>query len=386
MVNMTTTKKINYFDESLKEYKNLRSNNKEIPNLLLHVCCGACSAFPLIYLIDLFNITIYFSNSNIYPLEEFNKRKEALEKYVDIINKKFNKNIKIIVDNYNYEEFKKDLIPFKDEKEGLNRCKICISKRLNRLFEYAKDNNYSLVSTVMSVSRNKDVYYINEVGKSLEDKYNNIKFLVFDFKKFNGQDIGVAITKNTIFIVKIIVVVNFQKEVMSVAISVVIPIHNAEVELERCLKSVLEQSFELNYEVLCILDGSNTKTYQIVQDFYQEYPRKVKIFETNFFDPGLVRNFGIEQSQGEYIFFVDGDDFLEEECLEDLYNKANKSKAEVVIGNYYNFYPKINKRRTSSFLRNFLSQKTILLKKLLTKLLKIFEYVDMYGIRYINAK
>ena len=47
----------------------------------------------------------------------------------------------------------------------------------------------------MSVSRNKDVYYINEVGKSLEGKYNNIKFLVFDFKKFNGQDIGVAITK-----------------------------------------------------------------------------------------------------------------------------------------------------------------------------------------------
>ena len=75
-------------------------------------------------------------------------------------------------------------------------------------------------------------------------------------------------------------VVNFQREVMSVAISVVIPIHNAEVELERCLKSVLEQSFELNYEVLCILDGSNTKTYQIVQDFYQEYPRKIKIFET----------------------------------------------------------------------------------------------------------
>ena len=167
-------------------------------------------------------------------------------------------------------------------------------------------------------------------------------------------------------------VVNFQKEVMSVAISVVIPIHNAEVELERCLKSVLEQSFELNYEVLCILDGSNTKTYQIVQDFYQEYPRKVKIFETNFFDPGLVRNFGIEQSQGEYIFFVDGDDFLEEECLEDLYNKANKSKAEVVIGNYYNFYPKINKRRTSSFLRNFLSQKNYTSKEVAYKVIKDF--------------
>ena len=84
---------------------------------------------------------------------------------------------KITKNNYNYEVFKKDLIPFKDEKEGLNRCKICISKRLNRLFEYAKDNNYSLVSTVMSLSRNKDVNYINEVGKSLEDKYNNIKFV-----------------------------------------------------------------------------------------------------------------------------------------------------------------------------------------------------------------
>lgn len=192
----TTIPKINYYNESLKQYKELREQNgNKKPKLLLHVCCGACSCYPLIFLHDLFDVTILFSNSNIYPKNEYDKRLDNLKKYVDIVNKKFNEHICIIEDEYNYDEFKKALLPYKDEPENSDRCHICIAKRLDRLFQYASMHDFNLVTTVMSISRNKDVNYLNLIGKALEKKYKGITYFVNDFKKNGGQDIGVELSK-----------------------------------------------------------------------------------------------------------------------------------------------------------------------------------------------
>ena len=74
--------KKNYYFEFLKDYHSIKGTckNDELPKLLLHVCCGACSSFPLPFFVDLFDITIYFTNSNIYPAEEFNLRLSELGK------------------------------------------------------------------------------------------------------------------------------------------------------------------------------------------------------------------------------------------------------------------------------------------------------------------
>jgi epoxyqueuosine reductase len=193
---MNNLAKINYFSESLKEYRNLRkSNGNNKPKLLLHVCCGACSCYPLVFLSDLFEVTILFSNSNIYPKSEFDLRLLNLKKYVEIINQEFNEHIEVIVDEYNYDEFRKDLLPFKDAKENGYRCHICIARRLNRLFEYAKEHGYTLVTTVMSISRNKDVNFLNQTGINLSKNYPGITYYVSDFKKNGGQDLGVALSK-----------------------------------------------------------------------------------------------------------------------------------------------------------------------------------------------
>ena len=192
---MTTKTKTNYFLKSLEQYKEIRKVEGKKPELLLHVCCGACSCYPLVFLYDLFDITILFSNSNIYPKSEFDHRLDALRKYVDQVNYMFNQHIKIIVDDYVHEEYMKDLMPFKELKEGGHRCHLCITKRLQRLFQYASENNYKYVTTVMTVSRNKPVDFINEVGEKLSAKYPGITFFHTDFKKFNGQDVGVAISK-----------------------------------------------------------------------------------------------------------------------------------------------------------------------------------------------
>lgn len=192
----TITQKINYYKESLKEYKKIRKeNNNKKPRLLLHVCCGACSCYPLVFLQDLFDVTILFSNSNIYPYEEYLKRLNALKEYAGIIEKKLNTKIEIVEDSYDHDNFICELAPFKDEKEGGARCHLCIKMRMERLFDYANDNGYNLVTTVMSISRNKDAYYLNSLGKSLEKKYPSIKYFVNDFKKSGGQDIGVELSK-----------------------------------------------------------------------------------------------------------------------------------------------------------------------------------------------
>ena len=76
------------------------------------------------------------------------------------------------------------------------RCEICIKERMNSLFLYALNNNYKYVSTTMTVSRNKNSNYINIVGDELSNIYNNkVIFFHTDFKKNNGQDIGVEISK-----------------------------------------------------------------------------------------------------------------------------------------------------------------------------------------------
>lgn len=188
--------KENYYIEFLKEYHEIKKEYKEeTPKLLLHVCCGACSCYPLVFLSGLFDVTIFYSNSNIYPEEEFNKRFDALKKYVEFINDKLHSNIKLVLDSYNHKEFVPILAPYKDMKEGGTRCEKCIKKRMTRAFEYAKVNEFKFVTTVMTVSRNKNVNYINKLGKELETKYPELKYIFTDFKKNNGQDIGVLISK-----------------------------------------------------------------------------------------------------------------------------------------------------------------------------------------------
>lgn len=187
----------NYYNEFLKDYIKIRTEecNGGLPKLLIHVCCGSCSIYPLIFLSGLFEISIFFTNSNIYPFDEYNKRLNALNKYLDIINDKLNNKIQLIVDKYDYKEYRNNLINYKDEKEGKTRCKLCIKKRIERTFDFAKDNGYKYVSSIMSISRNKDAEYINFIGKYIENDFDKITWICSDFKKNNGQDIGVMLSK-----------------------------------------------------------------------------------------------------------------------------------------------------------------------------------------------
>ena len=159
------------------------------PKLLLHSCCGPCSTSVLELLNKYFEVDVYYYNPNIYPEEEYILRKENQEK---VINKL--EGINFIEGEYEPLVYEEKIFGLENEKEGGLRCKECISLRMEKASIYAKENNYDFFTTTLSVSPHKNSPMINEIGYSLEEKYN-IPYLYSDFKKKDGYKRSIELSK-----------------------------------------------------------------------------------------------------------------------------------------------------------------------------------------------
>ena len=92
-------------------------------------------------------------------------------------------------------------------------------------------------------------------------------------------------------------------------ISVIIPVYNAEKYLEKCLDSILQQTFR-EIEVICVDDGSDDQTVFIIKK-YMRLNKRIRLYELpHCGKAGIMRNLGIEKAEGEYCLFLDGDDFF----------------------------------------------------------------------------
>lgn len=112
-------------------------------------------------------------------------------------------------------------------------------------------------------------------------------------------------------------------------VSVLIPVYNVEEYLERCLDSVLNQSLT-RIEVICVNDGSTDKSLEILKKYQENDSRVIIVNKENGGLPS-ARNAGIERARGEYIGFVDSDDYVQPDMFEKLYNTAKKEKSDVVV-------------------------------------------------------
>lgn len=101
---------------------------------------------------------------------------------------------------------------------------------------------------------------------------------------------------------------------MQSKLSIIVPIFNVEKYLPKCLDSILNQTFE-DFEVICIDDGSTDSSLEILTEHSQE-DRRVKIISQKNKGPSVARNNGLKVASGEYICFVDGDDWIEPNTLE----------------------------------------------------------------------
>lgn len=178
--------------ETLEELKQLKTR----PKLLMQSCCAVCNSWPLEYLYQIFDITLYYNNSNIYPNEEYAHRLGELHAYVDRFNQTHGTLIEIVDEPYDYESYRKTFLEKRaDDKEGALRCGMCYALRIAQALKYAEANGYDYVTTVMTISRQKNSAKINDIARRLASGYPRIRYFFSDFKKAKGIDFAVNTAK-----------------------------------------------------------------------------------------------------------------------------------------------------------------------------------------------
>ena len=186
--------KINY-DKQMQKQIELA---KDGATLLLHVCCAPCLTYCLTRVIEQFDVTLFYSNSNITDANEWQKRLDELEKLVDLVNDgkyeivpKYK--LKLVVDGHNAEEFLSFATPLADQREGGNRCWECYKMRLANTHKQAMAGKFDYFASTLSVSPYKNATWLNQIGEDLAQS-GNTKWLASDFKKNDGYRTSVALS------------------------------------------------------------------------------------------------------------------------------------------------------------------------------------------------
>lgn len=132
-------------------------------------------------------------------------------------------------------------------------------------------------------------------------------------------------------------------------ISIIIPIYNVEKYLRECLYSVINQTVK-DIEIICINDGSSDNSLNIIEEFAEKDSR-IKIINQDNHGIGYARNKGIEVSSADYIYFLDSDDYISNDFLEPMYNKAIENNADIVFNDNIISFDERNKNKTKQVIR-----------------------------------
>lgn len=140
---------------------------------------------------------------------------------------------------------------------------------------------------------------------------------------------------------------------MTPKISVIVPVYKVEERLPYCLNSIINQTFT-DFEVICVNDGSPDNSLDILNR-YAEKDSRFKVISQENQGLGPARNTGLNHATGEYICYLDSDDYIHPQCLEILYHFAKKNNADLVNGRFervmgYDYqYSNIDKNNITCF-------------------------------------
>lgn len=126
-----------------------------------------------------------------------------------------------------------------------------------------------------------------------------------------------------------------------IKVSVIVPIYNTEKFLEKCIESILNQTLK-EIEIILINDGSTDNCHKICQEYVEKNKDKIRYINNKNIGCSATRNLGIELAQGEYIAFVDSDDYIDKEMYEEMYNKSQELKSDIVFCGLKTIYLKKN--------------------------------------------
>ncbi len=183
---------VNYQKEMDKLIEKIQEDNV-IPKLMLHSCCAPCSSYVIEYLSKYFNITVFYYNPNIYPDDEYNKRREEQKRYINDIKTK--NEVKFISGDFEKEKFYEISKGLENEAECGKRCLKCYELRLLNTALVAKENEFDYFATTLTISPMKKAEIINKIGLDIQ-QIIKIKYLASDFKKKNGYKRSTELSKS----------------------------------------------------------------------------------------------------------------------------------------------------------------------------------------------
>lgn len=125
-------------------------------------------------------------------------------------------------------------------------------------------------------------------------------------------------------------------------ISIVVPVYNVEKYIVRNLKSLVKQTYK-NIEIIVVNDGSPDNSQKIIDKFQKKYPDKIKSYIKENGGLSDARNYGIAKATGKFIMFIDSDDYVEKNIVEELYNSIKENKSDIAICDIYDDYEMINR-------------------------------------------
>ena len=141
------------------------------------------------------------------------------------------------------------------------------------------------------------------------------------------------------------------------AISIIVPVYNAEKYLRRCIDSILSQSLT-DFELILIDDGSTDRSPHIC-DEYATRDKRIKLIHKKNAGVSAARNNGIDMASGDYLVFIDGDDWIASNMLEIMYKNIQKEKPDIIN---FNAYKHIEGKNIEKFLKRLHTSKIELLK------------------------
>lgn len=116
------------------------------------------------------------------------------------------------------------------------------------------------------------------------------------------------------------------------SVSIIVPVYNAEKTIERCVQSILEQTF-IDFELVLVNDGSTDQSLLKLEAFKED--KRVTIIDKANEGASLSRNRGLDETAGRYILFIDSDDYVERDYIERLYQEMEDSQVDMVISGFH---------------------------------------------------
>lgn len=135
---------------------------------------------------------------------------------------------------------------------------------------------------------------------------------------------------------------------MKKELSIIVPVYNAERFLSRCVESILNQSYK-NFELILVDDGSKDGSYSLCKEYASKDNRVIVLTKENG-GASSARNMGLRRAVGEYIGFVDADDFILSDMYEYMINLIKKMQSDIVICDYTNNKNKLNSKKNENLI------------------------------------